>query len=241
MRFKPDPTIFERPQFLQKDIVSRVVELTSLNADIKVEVRDERTSESGVVEFPEGVAGLVRLMNRGLTPVYADILGVTHHSDSFRLDVAFQHVEEPGLRARPYVNAIHTIEGGTHWTGFQTGLTKSVQQALKIAGSARVVNGESLLRGLTAVVSVWVDDPQFEGPTRTKFAYAAIRGTVESIVYQGLKDILVERTRVLDAIEDRSRRGSAVDADTYDLDHSPWSLSDISRPSHRDSVLENDR
>ena len=113
VRFKPDPTIFELPCFLQKDIVSRVVELTALNPDIKVEVSDERTSESGVIAFPDGAAGLVRLMNRGLTPAYDDILAVSHRSDSFRLDVALQHVEEPGLRARPYVNAIHTIEGGT--------------------------------------------------------------------------------------------------------------------------------
>ena len=135
--------------------------------------------------------------------------------------------EEPGLRARPYVNAIHMIEGGTHWTGFRTGLTKSVQQALTNAGTESAVKGESLLRGLTAVVSIWVDDPQFEGPTRTKFAYAAIRGTVESIVYRGLLDALTQRPQVLDAIEARSRRGSAVDAETHDLGGPRWSLADL--------------
>ena len=90
------------------------------------------------------------------------------------------------------------------------------------------MTGESLLRGLTVVVSVWVDDPQFEGPTRTKFAYAAIRGTVESIVYRGLKDVLTQHSKVLDAIVARSRQGTAADADWVHVGHDPWGLADLS-------------
>ena len=160
--------------------------LTALVQGIRIEFTDLGTSESATIQFDEGVADYVRLRNRAQTPVYNDVLTVTHHTPEFRLDVAFQHIAEPLSRTASFVNTRLTMDGGSHWVGFQTGLTKAVRNALSL-DSTTSIDGQALLCGLTAVVSIWVDDPAFEGPTKSKFAHAAIRGTVESLVYRELK------------------------------------------------------
>lgn len=123
------------------------------------------------------------------------------------MDTAFQHVRDRDLLALAFVNAVETIEGGTHWIGFQSGVTRAVNQCLKDRGCASRLRNEDIFRGMTAVVSIWVDDPAFEGPTRTRFQYSAIRGTVESKVYLCVKEFLNASPDVLSAVLHRSEKG----------------------------------
>lgn len=224
VHFKFDDSIFKDSCFCQRRLVTRLIELTALNPGIKVHFTDEVATESAMIEFNDGVSDLVRLMNRGLTPAYNDVLTVSHSSPDFRLDVALQHVEESRSCTIPFVNTIVTLEGGTHWIGFRAGLTKAVQHALSDESNI-AVDGRTLLRGLTAVVSIWVDDPMFEGPTKTKFAQSAVRGTVESLVYRELKRLFESNKEIPRAIWRRSQQSDECN-EPFGLETSGWSLAD---------------
>ncbi|MGZ0174216.1 MAG: hypothetical protein ACKVHE_32325 [Planctomycetales bacterium] len=164
---------------------------------------DHRTDEEERFEFPGGVARLVQLMDTTTPSRYERIFSVSKASEDFRLDVAFQHVKETNENIRSFVNSIQTLEGGTHCTGFRSGLNRAVNAALRQLSVNRSVTGDELSHGLRAVISLWVDDPAFEGPTRTRFAYSAIRGTLESVVYHSLVKQLTDDPRTLNAMIDR--------------------------------------
>lgn len=210
VHFKPDASIFADFRFRQVSLVTRLIELTGLNQGITIDFVDEATAELATIQFASGVADFVRLLNRHRSPSYGDVLSVSHSSPEFRLDVAMQHVNEAQCCAVPYVNTILNDDGGTHWIGFRAGLTKAMQKAFADDSSVQI-DGPSLLRGLTAVVSIWLDDPIFEGPTRSKFAQTAIRGTVESLVYREFSRLFAANPELPYAIWRRSQQTDEID------------------------------
>ncbi len=203
--FKPDPEVFRSIEFSLDLLRSRLRDLAALVSLARIELVDRRHNTSEVFSFPDGTSGLVQLLNCNQSPCYEQPISFTHATDIFRLDVAFQHSHATRSQVSTFVNAIQTIEGGSHWTGFKSGLTRAVNQSLRDLGRTPVSNGSALLNGLTACVAIWVDDPTFEGPTRTRFQYAAIEGTVESLVYHAVKDYLSKHPSVLEAIVIRTR------------------------------------
>ncbi len=204
LRFQPDPDIFQVTSFDQLTLGGRLVELAMLNASLRLEFQDERSQQSVSYCIPEGMTALMSVM-KGLSPTYPKILTVAHESERFRLHVAFQHFEFSSCRVWCYTNAILNSEGGSHWTGFVAGLTRAIEDSVDSSPEKVQFAISDLLNGLAAVVSIWVDDPIFEGPSRTKFAFAAIHETVESLVYQQLKDLFNREPEVLDAIRCRKR------------------------------------
>jgi|GEM_PF-2447670 len=206
VRFKPDPEIFLASEFSRQKWVNRLRELAALNPTARMEFTDLRVGAREEFTFRDGTAGFVQFLNRDFSPIDAAPITVNFETDIFRLDIAFQHTIEGGSRVAAFVNAIETVEGGTHWIGFKRGLTRAVNQCLRDLGREPLGDGEWLLDGLTACVAIWVDDPTFEGPTRTRFAYSAIQGAVESTVYHRIKAVLVDDPARLDVIEQRARK-----------------------------------
>jgi DNA gyrase subunit B len=204
IRFKPDPQIFPCVTFSRDTLAERLSQLAAMVPSGRLELIDEVSGSSTEWCYPNGVAGYVSSINADLSPIYEAPIAIQYANENFRLDVALQHVRESKRRTWAFVNTIYNLEGGTHWTGFRRGLKKAVNDCLKDAGLKRIADASRLLRGMTAVVSIWVDDPMFEGPTRTKFQFAAIEGTVASIVYHGVKAYLSEHPDVLCAIAKRA-------------------------------------
>ncbi len=189
VKFKPDPSIFEHVSFDQKSIAARLLTLAAMTPGATVNVHDERSDEHVTMQLNDGVAGLVRLINRQLTPRSKSITVINHQSESLQLNIAFQPVEEAPDTSLTYVNAVMTMEGGTHWKGFVSGL----KSHLKLHPySSLPESHQNEFSGMTAVVSIWVDDPAYEGPTRTKFALAHLDRTVRAIVKKELGKLPAE-------------------------------------------------
>lgn len=219
LRFKPDPDIFQVTDFNSDILVTRLVELAALHAGLPLEFKDERSQQSLPICFADGLTSLVRLMNLDSILSYSKIITISHESDRFRLHVAFQHTEVSGCRAYCYANAMLNSEGGTHWTGFIAGLTRAIEHSSDCPTQNAQLATADLLNGLTAVISIWVDDLAFEGPTKNKFAFAAIHGTVEALVYQQLKALFEREPEIPWAIQSRK---------LTTFSHPPrWTLADI--------------
>lgn len=201
--FKPDRSIFSDTTFNQAAITSRLTELAALCLGVVIKFRDSRTGEQADFHFADGACGLVRLVNRTLNPAYNVIFAINHTSESLRLHIAFQHVREGGCRAMLYVNSLLTNEGGTHWEGFAAGLEAAVADLLdeESGDSASAITHE----GLTAVVSVWVDDPMFEGATHNKLVVPQLYDTVKTVVQRQLTTQLAENPSLIDALLHRPR------------------------------------
>lgn len=203
VRFLPDREIFQVIDFSADRIRSRMTDLAGMWPGLTLTFRDHRTDEEERFEFPDGVATLVQLIDPTTPSWYERVFAVSKASEDFRLDVALEHVKGTNEKIRSFVNSIQTLEGGTHVAGFRSGLTRAVNSGLRRLSVDRSVSGDELSRGLRAVVSLWVDDPAFEGPTKTRFAYSAIRGTVESVVYHSLVEQFTNDPRTLNAMIDR--------------------------------------
>ena len=205
VRFLPDAEIFSSIEFSPETIRARLIDLAGLWRGLRFDFCDLRTNTVERIEFSDGVRSLVRLMNELSTPCCDQIPFIHHESQDFRLDVAIQHTNKPQSNVQSFVNAVRTPDGGSHCTGFNSGFTRAVNQSLKDSSIERVAQERELAKGLTAVVSIWVDDPSFEGPTKTRFKNSAIQGTVESAVYRGFLDYFTHHPDVLDAISARTQ------------------------------------
>lgn len=205
IRFKADGKIFGTSTFPRLFIANRLQTLSGLLPGRRFEFNDRRVAIKSAWESSNGVTELLRTLSCRSSCVDVPPIAFSFATESFRLDVAFQYSNEVGVRAACYVNTLETVEGGSHWIGLKRGLSRAVNEGLKDAGSEPLAEGQWLQDGLTAIVSIWVDDPTFEGPSRTKFQYAAIEGTVESLIYRGVKAHLDAHPEVLTAIEERAR------------------------------------
>jgi DNA gyrase subunit B len=189
--FKPDATIFEVLEYKWDILAKRLRELAFLNAGLRLSLRDERGNEGDrdeVFQYKGGIREFVVHLNEGRVPL-SEVIYLRAEKDGLEAEVAMQYNDGYAESVFSYANNISTIEGGTHLTGFQGGLTRSVNNyirdipALKTEAS---VTGNDVREGLSAIISVKVRDPQFEGQTKTKLGNGEARGIVDSIVYEGL-------------------------------------------------------
>jgi DNA gyrase subunit B len=205
IRFLPDHEVFQTIEFSGEWLRRRFIDLAGLRGGLPIRFRNVPENSDELIQFNDGVASLVRLLAGDSKSHYDEIPTVQCRTDDFRLDVAFQHTNSQEMKIRSFVNAVESLEGGTHCTGFKRGLTRAVNQSLKNCSLERVIDGKQLSRGLRAIVSIWVDDPTFEGPTKTRFGHSAVEGTVESIVYRGLLEYFAREPEVLKQIANTGR------------------------------------
>ncbi|MEM9353679.1 MAG: DNA gyrase subunit B [Planctomycetota bacterium] len=200
--FKPDPQIFQTTKFNYSTLVKRLQELAFLNRGVRIVVEDARNGEREDFQYEDGIREFVTHLNRASDAVHADVLYVSGEAEGVSLEVALQYSGEFTENVHSYVNNINTTEGGTHLTGFRTALTRTLNNYGKQQGMFKdlVPSGDDCREGLTAVISVRVPHPQFEGQTKTKLGNSEVEGIVNTAVGEYLSKFLEENPKTAKAI-----------------------------------------
>ncbi len=204
-QFWPDGTIFTTTVYQWNIIERRMRELAFLNAGIKITLTDLRPDESGntrqaVFHAKDGLKEFVRYVDRHRTHLFDDVIYLKTEKQGIPIEVAIMYNTDYSENIHSYVNNINTIEGGTHLTGFRAALTRVLKgyadqdaQISKQIEKAKIeIAGEDFREGLTAVISIKVGEPQFEGQTKTKLGNSEVAGAVQQAVGEALTDYLEE-------------------------------------------------
>ncbi len=195
--FKPDPLIFPNTKFIYNTLHRRLQELAFLNRGIKIIFRDERTGDGDAFQYERGILEFVEYLNRASEPLHPDIIYLSQEVEGVGVEIAMQYSSEYTENVHSYVNNINTTEGGTHVSGFRAALTRSLNNYGKKAEMFKdlAVTGDDFREGLTAVISLRVPEPQFEGQTKTKLGNGEVEGIVASVVGEHLNKYLEENPK----------------------------------------------
>ena len=204
-QFWPDPTIFTHTVYKWDIIANRMRELAFLNAGIKITLRDLRPDEEGktkeqVFHAKDGLKEFVRYVDRHRTHLFDDVIYLKTEKQGIPIEIAVMYNTDYSENIHSYVNNINTIEGGTHLTGFRMALTRTLKAyaeadptiSKQIEKAKVEIAPEDFREGLTAVISIKVAEPQFEGPTKTKLGNSEVQGAVQQAVNEALSDYLEE-------------------------------------------------
>ena len=206
--FKPDNEIFPVIEYKYDILANRLRELAFLNRGIEIALKDERFKKEEIFKFNGGIEEFIKGINRAKEPLHLKVIYVSKEKDGIHAEVAIQYNEGYNESLYAYANNINTTEGGTHLSGFRSALTKAVNQYAKTNNLLKEkdpsLTGDDLREGLTAVISVKVPNPQFEGQTKTKLGNGEVEGIVNSIVYEGLSTFLEQNPPVGRRIVDKS-------------------------------------
>lgn len=195
--FKPDPLIFPNTKFIYNTLQRRLQELAFLNRGVKIVFRDERTGDGDTFQYERGILEFVEHLNRASEPLHSEIIYIAGEHDAVGVEIAMQYSSEYTENVHSYVNNINTSEGGTHVSGFRAALTRSLNNYGKKENLFRdlAVTGDDFREGLTAVISLRVPEPQFEGQTKTKLGNSEVEGIVISAVGDYLNKYLEENPK----------------------------------------------
>ena len=204
-QFWPDPTIFTTTTYKWDIVASRMRELAYLNAGIRITLTDMRHDEEGkirqeVFHAKDGLKEFVRYVDRHRTHLFDDVIYLKTEKQGIPIEVAIMYNTDYSENIHSYVNNINTIEGGTHLTGFRAALTRTLKAyadaeptiAKQIEKAKIEIAGEDFREGLTAVISIKVAEPQFEGQTKTKLGNSEVSGAVQQAVGEALSNYLEE-------------------------------------------------
>ena len=245
--FLPDPTIFEETVYDYNVLKQRLREMAFLTKNLKIILRDLRPEEGPIEKtfhYEGGIREFVTYLNKSKTPLYEDVLYFEGKKDNVYVEVAMQHNDSYTESSYSFVNNINTPEGGSHLAGFRNAITKTfndyARNAKLLKDSEANLSGDDIREGMTAIVSIKIEDPQFEGQTKQKLGNSEARGAVDSIVSEQLtyyleqnptvakqiceKSILAQRAReAARKARDLTRRKTALDGMTL-----PGKLADCS-------------
>lgn len=218
VHFLPDSTIFTELGFSWDILSGRIRELAFLNPGLCITLKDESEPKEKIFKYDGGITLFAEYLNRGKTTLFAPPLTVKGEKEGVIVEVAMQYNDSYLERIFAFANLIHTVEGGTHVSGFRTALTRAVNEMARrqklLKEKDENLGGDDLKEGLTVVISVKLPEPQFEGQTKTKLGNGEIKGLVDSIVYEGLMELLEDRSDVLkplveNAVKARQAREAA--------------------------------
>ncbi|MCA9128595.1 MAG: DNA gyrase subunit B [Planctomycetales bacterium] len=200
--FKPDGTIFQNTKFNFDTLYKRLQELAFLNSGVRISFFDERINEGDEFFYERGIVEFVEHLNRASDAIHPDVLLVEDARDGISLQMALQYSTEYTENVQSYVNNIHTIEGGTHVSGFRSALTRTLNNYGKKENLFKDLapTGDDFREGLTAVISVRVPHPQFEGQTKTKLGNGEVEGIVNAAVGEALQKYMEENPKSAKAI-----------------------------------------
>jgi len=195
--FKPDTKVFEVLEFNWDTLANRLRELAFLNAGLKITLTDGRKKpqREELFQFEGGIAAFVKHLNRNKTALFANPIFIEKEKDHIQAEVAIQYNDSYGETVLAFANNINTIEGGSHLIGFRSALTGSLNDYAHDRGWLKgetTLSGDDVREGLTAVISIRLPEPQFEGQTKTKLGNSEVKGIVQSIVNEKLKAFLEE-------------------------------------------------
>ena len=206
--FKPDAEIFDETVFDFNVLAQRLRELAFLNKGINIKLVDRRDEREEVYHYEGGIKSFVSYLNRNKEALHPEPIYVEGNKDGILVEVALQYNDGYNENIFSFANNIDTIEGGTHLVGFKTALTRILNDYAKKFGHLKEndknLSGDDIREGLTAVVSVKIGEPQFEGQTKTKLGNSEVRGIVDSIVGEGVSVFLEENPSVSKIIIDKA-------------------------------------
>ena len=203
--FFPDSSIFKVVDFEYDIIAERLRELAYLNSGLEIVLKDERTEEgeSNSFKFKGGLSDFVKYLDEHNNPLHNKVITVKNDTGDVPVDVALRYSNSYNDNILTFVNNINTIEGGTHLSGFRSALTRAMNNhasknnLIKAKKNEKIsLTGEDFREGLTAIISVKVAEPQFEGQTKTKLGNGDIKGVVDKIVYEGILDFLEQNPSI---------------------------------------------
>ena len=200
--FKPDKKIFKTIEFNFDMIASRLRELAYLNKNLRIDLIDERDGKKETFQFPGGISDFVRYLDEGRQPLHKPIY-MTDTRNGIEVEVALEYNNGFTDNIYSFANTINTHEGGMHLVGFKAALTKTINDFARKGNVLKdnvELTGDDSREGLTAVVSIKIREPQFEGQTKTKLGNGEARGAVESVVGEWLNNYLEETPTVLNRI-----------------------------------------
>jgi len=206
-RFMPDDKIFTETTFHWDTLAGRLRELAFLNSGLSIKLADARSGKNTEFLYKGGIVEFVRYLNQNKEALHGKPVFFARERDSLQVEIALQYNDSYAESVHSFVNNINTIEGGTHLIGFRSALTRTLTNYAEregLASKAKVsVSGEDVREGLTAVISVKMQNPQFEGQTKTKLGNSEVKGVVESIVGEGLREFFEENPPVARKIVDK--------------------------------------
>ncbi|MBN2112331.1 DNA topoisomerase (ATP-hydrolyzing) subunit B [Candidatus Woesearchaeota archaeon] len=185
--FKPDTEIFETTELIYDTLAARLKELAFLNKGLEITIKDERTGKEELFKFERGIIDFVEYLNKNKNKIHKPIW-IEKQKNGTHVEAVIQYNDSYVETLFTFVNNINTHEGGTHLSGFKTALTRTFNtygEKLKVLEGMKLTS-EDVREGLTAIVSVKVTEPQFEGQTKTKLGNSEVKGIVDSVVSEGL-------------------------------------------------------
>ncbi|MDP2359976.1 MAG: DNA topoisomerase (ATP-hydrolyzing) subunit B [bacterium] len=208
VRFLPDDEIFTEVEFHYDLLAQRLRELAFLNRGLTITIKDEREADKQESFcYKGGLMSFVEYLDRSRTNLHSRPVYVEGEREGVAVEIALSYNTSYQENVLSFTNNINTIEGGTHLTGFRTGLTRSLNKYASDSGQFKkekfTLSGNDLREGLTAVVSVKVAEPQFEGQTKTKLGNSEVKSVVETLVYEKLNDYFEENPRVAKAVVEK--------------------------------------
>jgi len=200
VKFLPDEQIFSATEFSFEILSSRLRELAFLNKGVTIEIEDERTEKKNEFHYDGGIISFVEYLNKNKTPLHKTIY-FNKGKNGIQFEYALQYNDGYQENVFSFANTINTYEGGTHLIGFKTALTRVMNnytEKNKLKGMK--LTSEDIREGLTAVISIKIPEPQFEGQTKTKLGNSEIKGLVDSIVNDSLGSYLEENPQIAKTI-----------------------------------------
>ncbi|MBE0523806.1 MAG: DNA topoisomerase (ATP-hydrolyzing) subunit B [Methanosarcinales archaeon] len=205
--FKADYEIFETLDISFETISKRLREMAYLNKGIKIFIKDERTGDEKLFHYEGGIVAFVEHLNKNKNPLHEPPIYFQKSKNSTQVEIAIQYNDSYTETVFSFANNINTHEGGTHLSGFKAALTRTANDYAKdrglIKGSDKL-SGEDIREGLTAIISVKLTNPQFEGQTKTKLGNSDVKGIVETLVGEGLGEFLEENPKEAEKIISKS-------------------------------------
>ena len=212
IRFKPDASIFEETAFSFDTLSNRLRELAFLNRGLKIVIEDERDGRSHTFLYKGGIVEFVKHLNQNKTPVHPKVLYFEGKRGDIEVEVALQFNDGFQEAVFSFANNINTREGGTHLTGFRAALTSRIASYAEannfLKGFKGAISGDDVREGLTAVVSVRLPEPQFEGQTKAKLGNSDLKGLVQQIVNDKLAEAFEEDPTTARKIADKCVRAA---------------------------------
>jgi len=205
--FKPDREIFSTTEFSFDYLSGRLRELAFLNKNLEIFLTDERTDKENVFKFKGGLVSFIEYLNRNKNPLHKKIISFYKEKEGIIIEGALQYNDGYKEMIFSFANNINTIEGGTHLTGFKTALTRAINQyarAKNLLKNISSISGEDTREGLSAVISVKLPNPQFEGQTKTKLGNSEVEGLVSSVVFEALTSFFEENPSVANKIVEKA-------------------------------------
>ena len=198
--FEPDEQIFEEIEFEHDTLVKRLRELAFLNKGLRILFKDEREDYEELFHYEGGIKSFVSYLNKNKQPLHVEPIYIEGSKDDYQVEIALQYNDTYTDNIYSFANNIDTVEGGTHLIGFKAALTRVINDYSKkygyIKDADKKLTGDDIREGLTAVISVKLTDPQFEGQTKTKLGNSEVRGIVDNIVGDKVSNFLEENPEI---------------------------------------------